>query len=172
MGKTIIMEQQDTALEILKTALLLERQGKAFYTQAARNSKSRAVGKIFEDMADEENEHIEFLTRQAQNYVKSHRFITPDIHPSPDSNSDVLTQEIKKEIDAASFEAAAISAAINFENRAIEVYSKRAAEAASAEEREVYTMLAEWERGHHHLLYRLSEDLKEEIWNDNQFWPF
>lgn len=172
MGKTNIMDQQDTALEILKTALLLERQGKAFYTQAARNSKSKTVKKIFEDMAEEENEHIEFLTKQAQSYVKNHVFLTPDVHPVPDDNSDILTEKIKKEINAASFEAAAISAAINFENRAIEVYSKRAAEAISAEEREVYTILAEWERGHHHLLYRLSEDLKEEIWNDNQFWPF
>lgn len=166
------MEQQDTALEILKTALLLERQGKAFYTQAARNSESKSAKKIFEDMAEEENEHIEFLTKQAQNYVKNHKFLTPDVHPDQESNSDILTEQIKKEINAASFEAAAINAAINFENRAIEVYSKRAAEATSAEEKEVYSMLAEWEKGHHHLLYRLSEDLKEEIWNDNNFWPF
>lgn len=166
------MEQQDTALEILKTALLLERQGKAFYTQAARNSESKSAKKIFEDMAEEENEHIEFLTKQAQNYVKNHKFMTPDVHPDQDSNTDILTEQIKKEINAASFEAAAINAAINFENRAIEVYSTRAKEATSAEEKEVYEMLAQWERGHHHLLYRLSEDLKEEIWNDNNFWPF
>ena len=166
------MEQQDTALEILKTALLLERQGKAFYTQAARNSESKSAKKIFEDMAEEENEHIEFLTKQAQNYVKNHRFIAPDIRPEESANSEILTQQIKKEINAASFEAAAISAAINFENKAIEVYTTRAKEATSIEEKAVYTTLAEWERGHHHLLHRLSEDLKEDIWNDNNFWPF
>ncbi len=166
------MEQQDTALEILKTAILLERQGKAFYTQAARNSESKSAKKIFEDMAEEENDHIEFLTKQAQSYVKNHKFITPDIHPDHDSNEDILTNQIKKEINAASFEAAAINAAINFENKAIEVYATRAKEAVSLEEKAVYTMLAEWERGHHHLLFRLSEDLKEEIWNDNNFWPF
>lgn len=166
------MAQKDTALEILKTALLLERQGKAFYTQAARNSKSTAVKKIFEDMAEEENEHIQFLTTQARNYVKNHKFVAQDIRPAAESNSEILTQSIKKEINAASFEAAAISAAINFENRAIDVYSTRAKEAASTEERKAYAMLAEWERGHHHLLYRLNEELKEEIWNDNKFWPF
>ncbi|MBE0649934.1 MAG: ferritin family protein [Bacteroidales bacterium] len=166
------MERQDTALEILKTAILLERQGKAFYTQAARNSKSPAVKQIFEDMAEEENEHIQFLTKQAQSYVENHQFIAPENHPHEESNTDILTQQVKKEIDAASFEAAAISAAINFENKAIDVYAARAKEATSIEEKAVYTMLAEWERGHHHLLHRLSEDLKEEIWNDNNFWPF
>jgi rubrerythrin len=166
------MEQQDTALEILKTALLLERQGKAFYTQAARNSESKSAKKIFEDMAEEENEHIEFLIKQAQSYVKNHKFIAPDVHPEEGANSEILTQQIKKEINAASFEAAAISAAIDFENRAIEVYSSRAKEATEPEEKKVYAMLAEWEKGHHHLLHRLSEDLKEEIWNDNNFWPF
>jgi len=25
---------------------------------------------------------------------------------------------------------------------------------------------------HHHLLHKLNEDLKEQIWNDNSFWPF
>ncbi len=162
------MEQQDTALEILKTALLLERQGKTFYTQAARNSESKSTKKIFEDMAEEENEHIEFLTKQTQNYLKNHQFVIPN----EDVSSEILTQQIKKEINAASFEAVAISAAIDFENRAIEVYSSRAKEAIGPEEKKVYAMLTEWERGHHHLLHRLSEDLKEDVWNDNNFWPF
>ncbi len=166
------MESQDIALEILKTALLLERQGKAFYTQAARNSKSQAVKQIFEDMAEEEDEHIQFLTKQAQHYVKNHTFVSPEPHPHDETNGEILTQQIKKEINAASFEAAAISAAINFENRAIEVYATRAKEATDVEEKAVYEMLADWERGHHQLLYRLNEDLKEEIWNDNNFWPF
>ncbi len=75
------METKDTALDILKTAILLERKGKTFYTQAARNSESKSAKKIFEMMAD-------------------------------------------------------------------------------------------WEKGHHHLLYQLNEELKEQIWNDNNFWPF
>ena len=70
------------------------------------------------------------------------------------------------------FEAAAISAAIDFENRAIEVYTNRAKEATDSNEKEMYQMLADWEKTHHRLLYNLNEDLKEQIWNDNNFWPF
>ncbi len=168
------METKDTALDILKTAILLERKGKAFYTQAARNSESKSAKQIFETMAEEENAHIAFLTEQAQNYIKSNKFMTPEVKPEDDDDktTEILTEQIKKEINAASFEAAAISAAIDFENRAIEVYSKRAHEATDPIEKQVYQMLADWEKGHHHLLHRLNEDLKEQIWNDNNFWPF
>ncbi len=167
------MDTKDTALDILKTAILLERQGKAFYTQAARNSGSKSATKIFEMMAEEEDEHIAFLTKQAQSYVENHTFIHPEAHVEDDvSNVEILTEKVKKEINAAGFEAAAISAAIDFENRAIKVYSDRAGQATDPAEKKTYQMLADWEKGHHHLLFRLNEELKEEIWNDNNFWPF
>ena len=160
-------------IDILKEAILLERKGKAFYTQAARNSESKSTTKIFEMMAEEEDEHIEFLTKQFKSYVENHEFLTVGgHHEEDDSTTEILTEQIKKEINAASFEAAAISAAIDFENRAIAIYSGRAKEATDSKEKEMYQMLADWESGHHHLLHKLNEDLKEQIWNDNNFWPF
>jgi hypothetical protein len=35
-----------------------------------------------------------------------------------------------------------------------------------------YQWLAEWERGHHQLLFQLDQELKEKIWTDNNFWAF
>ncbi len=167
------MEKSDKAIDVLKTAILLERRGKAFYTQAARQSESKSAKKIFEMMAEEEDEHIEFLTRQFKNYHEHHEFLKSDPAPEEDETVvEILSEKIRNEINAAGFEAAAISAAIDFENRAIDIYSKRAEEATDPNEKEMYQMLADWEKGHHHLLYKLNEDLKEEIWNDNNFWPF
>jgi rubrerythrin len=83
-----------------------------------------------------------------------------------------LSEKVKKEISAAGFEAAAISAAIDFENRAVEVYQGRANEATDPNEKEMYQMLADWERTHFRLLHKLDEDLKEQVWHDNNFWPF
>jgi len=160
-------------IDILKEAILLERRGKAFYTQAARNSESKSAQKIFEMMAEEEDEHIDFLTKQFKNYVENHEFLNVEgHHEEDDATTEILTEQIKKEINAASFEAAAISAAIDFENRAIKIYSDRAKEATDPKEKEMYQMLADWESGHHSLLHKLNEDLKEQIWNDNNFWPF
>lgn len=167
------MEHIDKSIEILKTAILLERRGKAFYTQTARQSESKSAKKIFEMMAEEEDAHVEYLVKQYKNYTQHHTFLVNELPPEEDdANIEILTEQIKKEISAAGFEAAAISAAIDFENRAIEIYSSRAIEATDPNEKALYQMLADWEKTHHHLLYQLNEDLKEQIWNDNNFWPF
>lgn len=161
--------------DILKEAILLEKRGKAFYSNVAAQTKSAAVKKVFNMMAEEEDEHIKFLSKQFRAYNQDHKFVKPEDH-TDDSNEEiamqVLSKEIKKEISAAGFEAAAISAAMDFETRAVKIYSDRANEATDPMEKETYKMLAEWESGHHKLLHRLNEDLKEQIWNDNSFWPF
>ncbi len=167
------MEHNDKTVDVLKTAILLERRGKAFYTQAARQSESKSAKKIFEMMAEEEDEHIDFLVKQFKNYNDHKEFLISEPHEEEDETVvQILTEKIKNEISAAGFEAAAIAAAIDFENRAIEVYSNRAKEATDPNEKETYQMLADWEKTHHHLLHKLNEDLKEQIWNDNNFWPF
>jgi rubrerythrin len=84
----------------------------------------------------------------------------------------ILSEEIKSQVDAAGFEAAAISAAMDFETRAVQIYSERAESATDPHEKEMYHMLADWEKGHHHWLHKINEDLKEQIWYDNNFWPF
>jgi rubrerythrin len=163
-----------SAEDILKTAILLELRGKAFYSTAAREAKSQAVRKIFTMMAGEEDGHIAFLSRQFSEYEKSGKFAKNTFEtPADDSDAAIiLSEQVKNEISAAGFEAAAISAAIDFENRAIEIYQTRANEATDPNEKEMYQMLADWEQTHFHLLHKINEDLKEQIWYDNHFWPF
>lgn len=164
-----------TAIDILKEAILLERRGKAFYSSVAEKSDSKSAKKIFEMMAEEEDEHIQFLSKQFVNYEKTQKFLKPDGHvesPEEEIAMRVLTDAMKKEINAASFEAAAISAAMDFETRAVKVYSDRAAEATDPNEKELYQMLADWEKSHQHFLHEVNEELKADIWNDNSFWPF
>ncbi len=161
--------------DILKEAILLERRGKAFYTTAARQTQSEAARKIFSMMADEEDEHIEFLSRQFAHFQKNHEFLSTETHIDDHQEEiamAVLSDEIKKQINAAGFEAAAISAAMDFETRAVQIYSERAEQATDANEKAMYGMLADWEKGHHKWLHKINEELKEQVWFDNNFWPF
>lgn len=161
--------------DILKEAILLEQRGKAFYSSIASQTKSEAVRQIFSMMADEEDQHIAFLSRQFAHYEKNGAFTSNSPHkedPSEEAALEVLCDEMKKQITAASFEAAAISAAMDFETRAVNLYSSRAESASDSNERATYLMLAEWERGHHKWLMRIDKDLREQIWYDNSFWPF
>ncbi len=167
--------ENKTALDILKEAILLEKRGKAFYSNVAEKSDSEAAKKIFEMMAEEEEEHIKFLSKQFAHYAKTNEFLKnekPAEHPDEETVLRILSEDIKKQISAASFEAAAISAAMDFETRAVKIYSERAAESNDANEKELYQMLADWEKTHHLLLHKLNEELKEEVWFDNNFWPF
>lgn len=164
-----------TAEDILKEAILLEMRGKAFYKNVAEKSDSPAAKKIFGMMAEEEDEHVKFLTSQYSNYTKTYAFLKPDApkeDPEEAVTLNVLTEQLKKEINAASFEAAAISSAIDFETRAVQLYSDRAKAATDPNEKELYDILAKWEIGHQKMLHDLNEQLKEEIWNDSNFWPF
>jgi rubrerythrin len=84
----------------------------------------------------------------------------------------VLSEEVKTRIAAAGYEAAAISAAIDMEKKAIEVYSAQAAAASDPNEKALFNWLSDWEKGHLKILNDLDNELKEKIWNNNQFWPF
>lgn len=164
-----------TATDILKEAILLERRGKAFYSNVAEKSDSESAKKIFQMMAEEEDEHIKFLSEQFKHYEKTNEFLSPEGYEEPAEDEvalKVLSDKMKKEINAASFEAAAISAAIDFEDRAVKIYAGRAEESVDPNEKALYSMLAKWEMGHQKMLHELNEELKQEIWNDNSFWPF
>lgn len=166
---------KNRAIHILKEAILLERRGKAFYSNAAESTKSDAAKKIFTLMAEEEEEHIKYLSTQFAHFAKTEEFLKPEAPGRDDAEvvtMKVLTEEFKKQVSAASYEAAAIAAAMDFELRAVKVYADRAIETNDPREKELYQILADWEKGHHEILQNLNDELKEEIWNDNKFWPF
>ncbi len=164
----------DTALDILKEAILLERRGCAFYQKVAAQAQNGAVREFFETMVAEENEHMRILTEQLKSYRTTQSFIPLDDkdtagQPLPDL---VLSDEVKQQVATADFEAAAISAAMLMEERAVNLYGQRAEATDDAQEKALYTWLAGWEKGHLSFLADLDQALKEVIWNDNQFWPF
>jgi len=164
-----------SAEDILKEAILLETRGKLFYKNVAEKCESPSAKKIFEMMSREEDEHIKFLRDQFKSFTEKHRFFKPEApveDPEETVVLNVLTEKIKKEVTAASFEAAAISSAIDFEENAVKLYRSRAEEATDPNEKELYQILAAWEGEHSRLLVELDNALKEDIWYDNQFWAF
>lgn len=167
------METQK-ALEILKMAILMEKRGHSFYSTVAANTSNPDMKHIFLVMADEETKHVKFLSEQYVNYEKMHLFLKVHIPDLADEGFAklILTEDMKQKISSAGFEAAAISAAIDFEKRAIEVYSKQAEVTSDPNEKALYQWLADWEKGHLRILSEMDNELKEKIWNDNQFWPF
>jgi len=163
------------SVEILKMALLMEHRGRSFYKKVAEQTDIEEVKKIFTIMADEELLHIEFLGKQFSYYQKNNQFDPAFVSMKATDDSIatyILSDDIKQQISSSGFEAAAISAAIDMENKAIKVYSERAESASDANEKELYTWLANWEKDHLNILAQLNKDLTEKIWFDNSFWPY
>ena len=161
-------------LEILKEAILLERRGHAFYKKVAGQADDAAVKEFFEMMSLEELEHIKILEAQFSSFArhKSFNHVAPGPALGAPQAKHVLNAAIRERIAAAGFEAAAISAAMLMEERAIALYSQRAAAAKDPAEEALYRWLAQWERTHLDYLVALDKEIKETIWNDQHFWPF
>lgn len=160
------------AADILKGAILLERKGRAFYTTAASEARNADVKKFFEAMAAEEATHEEILSRQFSILAKEGRFAPAKLDAKADPSPVVMTESFRKEVGAAGFEAAAISAAMALEERAVQFYGDRAASATDPEEKRVYQWLSDWEKTHLTLLAQMDKSLQEAVWYDNQFWPY
>jgi len=165
---------EDKTTRILKNAILLEKRGQAFYQKVAQQTSGSAVKRFFEMLADEEENHIQTLAEQFKTYQTQKKF-DPDLfgndRPS-DIATEVLSQEIKAEISAADYEAAAISAAMSMEKSAIKLYSDRAVDATDPVEKNLYQWLADWENRHLNFLADIDRELTETIWYDQNFWPF
>ena len=165
---------EDKTTEILKNAILLEKKGNAFYSKVSEQATGPAVRSFFEMMANEEIKHIQVLSDQYRAYRENEKF-SPGNYQEDNADgiaSKVLTKELLKEISAADYEAAAITAAMSMEKKAIKLYSNRAAEADDPNEKSLYEWLANWETQHLNFLAEIDKELTEQIWYDNNFWPF
>ncbi|MFP4586255.1 MAG: ferritin-like domain-containing protein [Desulfococcaceae bacterium] len=162
------------AVEILKNAILLETRGQAFYRNVAEQTDHPGVREFFELMAQEEERHIEMLRKQYRSFSETGRFVAGEYgHGAvPDMASDILNRELREKISGAGYEAAAISAAISMEERAVKLYGERAEQTGNPEEKALYQWLADWERDHLNALLDMDRELTEKLWSDQGFWPF
>ena len=165
---------EDKTTEILKNAILLEKRGNTFYRKVSEQASGNAVKDFFKKMADEEEKHVHILTDQFKAYRQDKKLMPGDYQDDRSSSfvADVLTQELKEEMSAADYEAAAISAAISMEKKAIELYADRAVAAKDPNEKALYEWLAKWETQHLNFLAEIDKELTEQIWYDSNFWPF
>ena len=160
-------------LDVLKQAILFERKGYAFYKQVAQQTTGKAVKNFFNHMANEELVHEEILSRQFKSFSEKNKVSKEDFNQYEKFHGpiDAITADLKNEIESASYEAAAISAAMHMEKNSIELYLKRSQTASDPEEIKLYKWLAEFEQGHLDDLVDIDREIREKIWYDNSFWP-
>jgi rubrerythrin len=159
-------------LDILKGALLLEHRGKALYSSVKESSKIESVRELFDMLVREEDKHIKMLNKQFSRLSKGESFDVSDLDKEKSSTMEaIITEKIVQDVAGAGYEAAVISAALEFEKNAVKYYSEQAESAESEAEKKMFEWLANWEKNHMLMLAKVDNELKEKIWYDNQFWP-
>ena len=159
-------------LEIVKGAILLEHKGKALYESVTETSKVEGIKELFKMLVREEEKHIDILNKQYSRILKGENFDASDLELDDGTvTAAIMSDEVVKEVHGAGYEAAVISAALEFEKNAVNFYSKQAEEAEDQEEQKLYGWLVRWEKTHMMMLAKLDNEIKEQIWYDNQFWP-
>jgi rubrerythrin len=151
----------------------MERQGKALYETAQVQAENKDVKAFFQSLAEEEQEHMDILEKQFKAFMKDGKFMASGFkNVAAVTAPDILSDAVKKNINAAGFESTAITAAIGFEEKAVTLYAQRAKETTDPEEKKLYNWLSVWEKTHLKKLMEIQESLMARIWEDNSFWPF
>jgi rubrerythrin len=164
--------EKNKRVDIVKEAILLEHKGRALYESVAKTAAVEGVRELFDMLVREEETHIQILTKQYSNLVKGEDFDASGLDKSGDTvTATVISDAVVKEIFGAGYEAAVISAALEFEKNAVKYYSENAERAKSEDEKKLYRWLTKWEQTHMMMLAKLDNEIKEQIWYDNQFWP-
>lgn len=154
-------------LEIIKQAILNEVEGYQFYKLYSEKVTSPEVSKTFLEIAEEELQHIEYLKKLMSNNREETLLMAQMEVPAPGifKFSTLTPAEL-------SLALAAFSIATKMEDDSQKFYGKAAAEAATEEEKALFTKLQKWETQHRDSFDAKYQELKDDWWADNAFAPF
>lgn len=167
-------DEMEDILQGLQIAIKSENDGHFFYDMAAKITDDPKGREMFEKLAQEERNHLEFLKSQREAILKDGQ-VNADLklgpHLVPVGSSPIFSDELTMRIEEAHYEMTSLSVGIQLELNAMMFYLARAEETKNDTVRTFYKDLAEWERGHYNLLLNQQEALKEEYWTENRFSP-
>jgi len=161
--------------EALLKAIRAERDGNSFYMMAAQSTGDAKGKQIFETLAKEELDHMNFLTLQYNSLLRTGAIdLTAKFGPRLDLSDSwpIFSESIKTRIKASHYEMSALSIGAQLEYDAMLFYKHQAETVASAEAKKFFAELAEWETGHYNALISQQQSLKEDYWADSGFAPF
>jgi rubrerythrin len=162
-------------IEGLKQAMAAERHGFTFYQTAAANTQDAKGRQVFEQLAQEELGHFEFL---AQHYRSLLATGLPDgnarlaSHAPMGQSTPIFSDALRARIKEAHFEMSALAIAIQLELNAMTHYREQARKATVPAVKQFFAELAEWETGHYHAFLAEQQSLQQDYWHANGFERF
>ncbi|NQT87381.1 ferritin family protein [bacterium] len=152
----------------LEYAIQLEKDGLAFYSEAAENTESILGRKMFESLAGDETRHIAILENIA-------KLINVEIAEETPKERIVtlfstLGPEMREQLGANPSDTDVVEKALATEKRAVEFYEEQAREIADMDHKVIFMRLADEERQHVEILQNTLMYLNDTghwfLWNE------
>jgi rubrerythrin len=158
----------------LKEAILTEETGIQFYTVAAKNTTDVQGREVFQQLARDEAEHLQWLRRQYGHVLEGTPWevIRPEFHADLSGPSPIFSDGLRLRIGEAHWEMTALSVGLALEEATVARYRNLARAAEQPDVRRFFEELTKWEESHADALSRQSNLLKESYWHEAHFAPF
>jgi rubrerythrin len=166
-------EKQQAVIKAIKDAVMVEVKGQQLYSHAAEKAEDPTAKKMFEMLAQDEDDHVRILMNQYKSLVEAGKLDLKDVHPAEvdHGSATVITDDFRKAVQRGKFEMAVISIGCDLEKKAIAYYKEHAAKTDDAELKQLFTWLVEWEDGHLEQLLELEKIYQDAYWADQGFAP-
>lgn len=157
-------KESNVALNALKQALELEKEGHQFYQKAANRTIDPKGAAMFRSLADDELKHQQMIQRQIDALTKGQDWL--DLNEIGDVQVDLQTPlfpagklEIEKAIQPDASDMDALLFALKIENDSFDLYAKQARVSQDLNAIHMFGSLAAAERTHFNLLMLNYESL-------------
>jgi len=140
--------------EAIKTAIQLEKDGKAFFDQAAEETSNELGKKMFRKLAGDEVRHLQTFKKMFQTITDPQTWKKLMASGSPEKRMPFFEQKGAQRTPAekGAGELNALQQALEVERKAITFFKETAQETDEPEARRIFEAIAREEEGHYDLI--------------------
>lgn len=162
---------KDFEIQQVKQAILSEVEGYEFYKMAMGQAKNEDVKAAFNNLAQEELKHVEWLNQLFEKLkdesTDAFKLATLTDPPSPG-----IFKWDNIDRNNAGLAVSVFSIGMQMEEASVKFYKDAADKTNIEEAKKLYNILAQWEQVHYDQFAKEYESLKKEWWSDQGYAPF
>lgn len=143
----------------IETAVKMETDAMKFYHEAAQKTEHPFAKRMFQGFVRDEDRHLKML----KDILSGMDIKIVSLHPKAEIRTvfSELKEQMMERISASTGEIEAVQVALDVETKGYEFYKKAAAEATDAQEKALFSALADEEQEHYSILQNTNSFLKD-----------
>ena len=151
------MESTPQVLKAIETAIQIEKDGLAFYTEAARRTSDPEGKRLFQTLAKDERAHLGLFENAREALFKGATWLSPEqvtaISPTRPVRQPIFpTGDEVEAVEIPEYQLAALRQGIRAEENSIAFYREQMRQTDDPDGKAMYAYLVEQEEGHRAIL--------------------